>query len=206
MSSDDWGQGLGQRPWVAGIYKRKTDATELCVVAGEFPHPLANQTLWNLNGAPTWSAATPPFSIAKDICTTQYSAAVCVPNLDGTSVMFGTDVFVRGIEDFCGARDIVAMLDTNAGMGDFASSEMFLGASLQGAPATLEPYTCCNDTDYDGGLNRYASDRVMVAGGLGIDALEGGSVAPGGPLPDDLSYTCHAAEEHAPIRAHISTK
>ena len=99
------------------------------------------------------------------------------------------------------------MFDTNAGMGDFASSEMFLGSPLlQGAPATLEPYTCCNDTDYDGGLNRYASDRVMVAGGLEIDALEGGSVAPGGPLPDDLSYTCHAAEEHAPIRAHISTK
>ena len=46
----------------------------------------------------------------------------------------------------------------------------------------------------------------MVAGGLEIDALEGGSVAPSGPLPDDLSYTCHAAEEHAPIRAHISTK
>ena len=46
----------------------------------------------------------------------------------------------------------------------------------------------------------------MVAGDLEIDALEGGSVAPGGPLPDDLSYTCHAAEEHAPIRAHISTK
>ena len=46
----------------------------------------------------------------------------------------------------------------------------------------------------------------MVAGGLEIDALEGGSVAPGGPLPDDLSYTCHSNEEHAPIRAHISTK
>ena len=57
-TADEWGQGLGQRPWVAGIYKRKTDATELCVVAGEFPHPLANQTLWNLNGAPTWSAET----------------------------------------------------------------------------------------------------------------------------------------------------
>ena len=81
-SADEWGQGLGQRPWVAGIYKRKADATELCVVAcveikfqaphaddamtlistqvvaGEFPHPLANQTLWNLNGAPTWSVAT----------------------------------------------------------------------------------------------------------------------------------------------------
>ena len=39
-----------------------------------------------------------------------------------------------------------------------------------------------------------------------IEALEGGSVAPGGALPDDLPYTCHAAEEHAPIRAHISTK
>ena len=99
-----------------------------------------------------------------------------------------------------------ASIDTNAGMGDFASAEMFLDSSLQGKPATLQPYTCCNDTDYDGGLNRYASDRVMVAGGLEIDALEGGSVAPGGPLPDDLSYTCHAAEEHAPIRAHISTK
>ena len=122
------------------------------------------------------------------------------------SYLFGTDVFVRGVEDFCGARPVVVMLDTNAGMGDFASSEMFLDSSLQGKPATLEPYTCCNDTDYDGGLNRYASDRVMVAGGLEIDALEGGSVAPGGPLPDDLSYTCHSNEEHAPIRAHISTK
>ena len=52
----------------------------------------------------------------------------------------------------------------------------------------------------------YLAHGYMVAGGLEIDALEGGSVAPGGPLPDDLSYTCHAAEEHAPIRAHISTK
>ena len=121
--------------------------------------------------------------------------------------MFGTDVFVRGVADFCGARDVVVMLDTNAGMGDFASAEMFLGSPLlQGAPATLEPYTCCNDTDYDGGLNRYASDRVMVAGNLEIGALEGGSVAPGGPLPDDLSYACHSNEEHAPIRAHISIK
>ena len=120
-TADGWGQGLGQRPWVAGIYKRKADAAELCVVAAEFPHPLANQTLWNLNGAPTWTAAAQPFSIAKYVCTSQYSAAVCVPNLEGTSVMFGTDVFVRGVEDFCGARDVVVMLDTNAGMGDFAS-------------------------------------------------------------------------------------
>ena len=59
-------------------------------------------------------------------------------------------------------------------------------------------------------MNRYASDRIMLIDGdantLTLDTVEGGSVAPGGPLPDDLSYTCHAAEEHAPIRAHISTK
>ena len=110
----------------------------------------------------------------------------------------------------CGDSDVVAFwykphyqCGASAGSTPDAAAA-FINA--QGKPATLQPYTCCNDTDYDGGLNRYASDRVMVAGGLVIDALEGGSVAPGGPLPDDLSYTCHAAEEHAPIRAHISTK
>ena len=79
----------------------------------------------------------------------------------------------------------------------------------------LQLYTCCNDTSYDGGMNRYASDRIMVvgrsdAGGSGggasiqVNDLEGGSMAPGGPLPEDLPLACHAEQEHAPIRAYIS--
>ena len=74
------------------------------------------------------------------------------------------------------------------------------------SPSVSAPFWCSATNASSSDAMPYASDRVMVAGGLEIDALEGGSVAPGGPLPDDLSYTCHAAEEHAPIRAHISTK
>jgi len=231
---NDWGQNLGQRPWVAGIYRRKADGREVCVVAGEFPHPLANVTLWDLNGQPTWSSSggqEEPYTIMPYVCTTQYSPSVCVPNLEGTSVVFGTDVFVRTVKDFCGdERDIIIMADTNVGMGDFPSSKMFTdpfysalvdnNTQEHGTQAEdLQPYTCCNDTSYDGGMNRYASDRIMVLSGNGkndnngsssssssikVNDLEGGSVAPGGSLPDDLPYVCHASQEHAPVRAYIS--
>ena len=219
-TGDGWGQNLGQRPWVAGIYRRKTDGREVCVVAGEFPHPLANVTLWDLDGRPTWSwnEDTPeqPFTIMPYVCTTQYSPSICVNNLDGTAVVFGTDVFVRSVAEFCGpSRDVIIMADTNIGMGDFPSSKLMTDpyySALTGGTGTtdLEPYTCCNDTSYDGGMNRYASDRIMVLGRNGdadavqVNDLQGGSVAPGGPLPEDLAYKCHANQEHAPLRAFIS--
>ena len=213
---DEWGNNLGQRPWAAGIYRRKSDGREVCVVAGEFPHPLANVTLWDLNGQSTWtSSGSEPYTIMPYVCTTQYSPGICVPNLDGTSVVFGTDVFVRSVAEFCKEREIIIMADTNVGMGDFASSKLmtdpFYSALADGG--TLQPYTCCNDTSYGGGMNRYASDRIMVlgkddAGGSGanikVNDLEGGSVAPGGPLPEELPLVCHAEQEHAPLRAYIS--
>lgn len=214
---DGWGNNLGQRPWAAGIYRRRTDGRELCVVAGEFPHPLANATLWDLNGEPTWSSSgvSEPYTIMPYVCTTQYSPSICVNNLDGTSVVFGTDVFVRSVAEFCGTeRDTIIMADTNVGMGDFSSSKLltdpYFSALTDGA--ALQPYTCCNDTSHDGGMNRYASDRIMVlaADGNGgnknirVNDLEGGSVAPGGPLPEDLTLVCHAEQEHAPLQAYIS--
>ena len=221
---DKWGNNLGQRPWTAGIYRRKSDGREVCVVAGEFPHPLANVTLWDLDGQSTLtSSGSEPYTIMPYVCTTQYSPDICVNNLDGTSVVFGTDVFVRSVAEFCGGdfeggdgtsgkeRDIIIMADTNAGMGDFSSSKLmtdpFYSASKDSG--TLQPYTCCNDTSYDGGMNRYASDRIMVLGkkddgSIQVNDLAGGSVAPGGPLPEDLPLVCHAEQEHAPLRAFIS--
>jgi hypothetical protein len=185
-------------------------------VAGEFPHPLANVTLWDLNGQPTWSSGGgEPYAIMPYVCTTQYSPDICVPNLDGTSVVFGTDVFVRFVAEFCSGddnkrRDIIIMADTNVGMGDFASTKLLTDpfySDLEDG-GTLQPYTCCNDTSYDGGMNRYASDRIMVLpagrGSIGVNDLEGGSVAPGGPLPNDLPLVCHAEQEHAPVRAYVS--
>ena len=222
-TGDGWGNSLGQRPWAAGVYRRRADGREVCVVAGEFPHPLANVTLWDLGGRPTWSGGgeAEPYTIMPYVCTTQYSPSICVDNLDGTSVAFGTDVFVRAVAEFCGKeRDIIIMADTNVGMGDFASSKLLTDpfySALTGGTGTsdLEPYTCCNDTSYDGGMNRYASDRIMVLGASGgggnddgssikVNDLEGGSVAPGGPLPEDLSLVCHADQEHAPLRAYIA--
>lgn len=102
------------------------------------------------------------------------------------------------------------------GAGDFFTAALFLDfpfTEIQGVGGVtgLSPYTCCNETDtmtspfVGEGYNRYASDRIAVSGGfLNVDVLEGGSAAPGGPLPDDLSYQCHSAEEHAPIRAFIT--
>ena len=62
------------------------------------------------------------------------------------------------------------------------------------------------DPEFSGkGLNRYASDRIAVSDGtLTVDVLEGGSVAPGGPLPDGLGYKCNSAQEHVPLRAFIT--
>ena len=219
---DAWGNNLGQRPWAAGIYRRRSDGREVCVVAGEFPHPLANVTLWDLNGQSTWSSGSgggseEPYTIMPYVCTTQYSPDICVPNLDGASVVFGTDVFVRSVAEFCQDREIIVLADTNAGMGDFASSKLIKDplagpfSSVLKDSGTLQPYTCCNDTSYDGGMNRYASDRIMVlgkedasGGSIQVNDLEGGSVAPGGPLPEDLPLVCHAEQEHAPLRAYIS--
>ena len=72
-----------------------------------------------------------------------------MPNLDGTSDVRHRRLR-RGVEDSA-ANVPVAMLDTNAGMGDFASAEMFLDSSPR---ASRHPF---QRPDYDGGLNRYAS-------------------------------------------------
>ena len=59
-------------------------------------------------------------------------------------------------------------------------------------PTTIHITERSNDTASGGGMNRYASDRIMLIDGdantLTLDTFEGGSVAPGGPLPDGLGY------------------
>eukprot|EP00546_Thalassionema_frauenfeldii_P021908 CAMPEP_0178905908 /NCGR_PEP_ID=MMETSP0786-20121207/6537_1 /TAXON_ID=186022 /ORGANISM="Thalassionema frauenfeldii, Strain CCMP 1798" /LENGTH=391 /DNA_ID=CAMNT_0020577569 /DNA_START=62 /DNA_END=1234 /DNA_ORIENTATION=+ len=207
----DENQNLGQRPWVAGIFRRKrrrlSNLDKICVVAAELPHPLSNQTLWNLNGQST--SNTRQFSIVRNICTSRISTDDCIPNLDGTSIMFGTNIFVEEVSNFCGKLPIILMADMNIGAGDFPISSIFLTEPLHSMESVgpLVPYTCCNDTVSGGGLNRYGSYQILVSrDALQIDRLEGGSAAPGGALEDTMSYQCHANEEHAPLRAFISHK
>ena len=237
--ADAWGQNLGQRPWVAGIYSGKTgsdrEGATLCVVAGEFPHPLWNLTLANLNGAPieskmsettnhtVWSVngmgelTQEPYSLQKYACTSQLQSYGCIQTPKKTSILYGSDVIVQGVADFCQDLPIIFMGDFNTGMGDFASDRLFLIPPLRNATSAIDigdnygqsssslPYTCCNDTSWGGGYNRYSSDRIMVVGEtIAIDQVEGGSLAPGGPLPEEMTYQCHAAEEHTPLRAYIS--
>lgn len=212
---NDIGQNLGQRPWVAGIFSSKISdddgdnnakTQKVCVVAGEITHPLFNSTLSNLNGKTT--SDPKPNSIAQYLCTL-LNTRDCVPNLTNSSILFGTDVLVPGVSEFCGNNPVIFMADTNAGMGYISTGSMFSIEplmSLEGY-SPLSPYTCCNDTLYGGELNVYASDRIDVSGSkLTIDLLEGGSSAPAGSLPGDMTYYCHASEEHSPLRAHISFK
>ena len=88
---------LGQRPWVAGrfVSKKKNTRTqqrqEVCVVAGEVPHPMQNTTLTNLNGKMIpWNDPTPkPYTTAIYQCTTTLPLTQCVPNLSKSSLLFG---------------------------------------------------------------------------------------------------------------------
>ena len=101
------------------------------------------------------------------------------------------------------------MADVNAAMGYVTTGSMFSIEPMMSLKdySTLSPYTCCNDTFYGGQLNAYASDRISVSENeLLIDLLQGGSVAPAGPLSDNMGYRCHSSEEHAPLRAYISFK
>ena len=143
-----WGQYTGQRPWVAGIYRDRRAADELgasdrtvCVVAAETPHPLWYSEILNIDGVPTNSSS---FSIMRYICTYQYSPALCVPNLSETSIIFGTDVFVSGVSDFCGELPIIIAADTNAAMGDFNAALFLTTDSLRvtNTEHRLWPYTC----------------------------------------------------------------
>ena len=91
--ANDIGMGLGQRPWVAGIFRKKggdggdnQDTQKVCVVAGEIPHPLLNSTLYNLNGKATSDPR--PDSIARDMCTL-LNTDECVPNIGNSSILFG---------------------------------------------------------------------------------------------------------------------
>lgn len=205
---DDLELNLGQRPWVAGIFKNKANVNErkVCVVSGEVPHPLSNTTFDNLNGILT--SDPKPYSIQKYLCTLDDTHR-CVRNLTNSSILFGTDVLISEVTKFCGDIPIIFMADTNAAMGYVTTGSMFLDKplSLLQDATPLSPYTCCNDTFYGGGLNSYASDRIGVSGDeLMIDLLEGGSTAPQGPLVGDMTYYCHSPEEHVPLRAYISFK
>ena len=113
------------------------------------------------------------------------------------------------MSEFCGDNPVIVMVDTNAGAGYVTTGSMFSIEPMMSLEdySPLSPHTCCNDTYYGGQLNVYASDRIGVSGSeLTIDLLEGGSTAPTGPLPGDMTYHCHATEEHTPLRAHISFK
>ena len=119
-----------------------------------------------------------------------------------------TDTLTAGVTEFCGTDiPIIFMADTNVGMGYVATGSLFLEEPLRSLAndATENAYTCCNDTSYGGVLNAFASDRIAVTStALTMDRLEGGSVAPNGPLPFGMRYQCAATEEHLPLRAHIS--
>lgn len=84
------GQSLGQRAWAGGLFKMKDvtyegdESPKICVVTGEFPHPLSNQTLWDLNGEVVDSDPK-PYSIMRYICTSLLNPENCIPNLSGTS-------------------------------------------------------------------------------------------------------------------------
>lgn len=214
------GQNTGQRPWTAGLFSLKErDDVKVCVVPALFPHPLSNETLWDLNGMATSNPR--PYSINQYVCTQELGQENCVPNEGGTSFVFGTKSFVDGVLDFCGKEasshyPIIFMADTNALAGDFFTSALFNVwplTDLQGVGGLtgLEPYTCCNDTStmtapfLGKGYNRYAMDRIAVSKEtLTIDKLDGGSTAPGGSLQGDMGYKCHSAEEHAPVKAFIT--
>ena len=216
------GQSLGQRAWAGGLFKMKDgiegdESPKICVVTGEFPHPLSNQTLWDLNGEVADSDPK-PYSIMRYICTSLLNPENCIPNLSGTSnILFGSDSFVQGVTELCGDNPVIFMADTNAGAGDFPTWAMFNTKPLMGIHGVggydgLEPYTCCNDTmeskwySHGKGFNRYASDRIAVSKDtLKIQKLMGGAVAPGAPLHvSELGYKCHASQEHLPLHAFIT--
>mmetsp|Transcript_21723 Transcript_21723/g.23292 ORF Transcript_21723/g.23292 Transcript_21723/m.23292 type:complete len:456 (+) Transcript_21723:58-1425(+) len=221
----EWNLNLGQRPWVAGRFVSKKTRTnkkrqEVCVVAGEVPHPMQNTTLTNVNGKMIpWNDPNPkPYTTAIYQCTTTLPLTQCVPNLSNSSILFGTDTLMAGVTEFCGTDvPIILMADTNVGMGYVSTGSLFLQEPFQSLTSsvavaaetttktTLNSYTCCNDTGYGGVLNAFASDRIAVTSqDLMIDHLEGGSVAPTGPVPRGMQYQCAAAEEHLPLRAYIS--
>ena len=111
---DAMSQNTGHIPWAAGLFSLKDNSGEdvkTCVVVGEFPHPLSNQTLWDLNGEGTSDPR--PFSIMRYICTSLLGQdSNCVPNENGTSIVFGTSVFIDGVAEFCGDVPMIFMLDT----------------------------------------------------------------------------------------------
>lgn len=192
---------------MAGIFNRtNANKEQVCVVAAQFPHPLQNTTLRNVNGNLT--SDPQPFTLQKYVCTNDGTEG-CVPNLSNTSpIIFGSDVLVTQVESFCGEVPIVFMADTNVGPGYVPSGSLFSdqALSLLEDKSSVTPYTCCNDTQTNRGLNTYATDRIAVSGpALKIDALAGGSVAPRGDvISTNMGYQCHSLEEHLPLRAHIS--
>jgi len=206
--ADDMGNNLGQRPWVGGMFQQKNNnEKKVCVIAGEVPHPLMNRTVHNLDGNKDTSNPL-PYTIVPYLCTL-LNTQNCVPNLGKSSILYGTDVLVSGVNEFCGDdTPIVFMADTNVGMGYVTTGSLFLTKPLDSLTdvSSLSPYTCCNNTASSGYTN-YASDRISVSGkDLTIDTLQGGAVTPQGELPGDMTYQCHCSEEHAPLRAHISFK
>jgi len=206
----DNGTKLGQRPWVAGIFSYKADPNnekKICVVTGEMPHALSKTTAINLNGGLT--SDPKPYLIENNKCML-VNTKDCLPNQEKSSIIFGTSTLVSGVTRFCGDNPIIFMTDSNAGMGYVSTSEMFLSEPMMSLTdhERLSSYTCCNSAAREEGQsNNYAADRIAVSKNkLTIDKLHGGSKEPAGDLPSDMTYQCHSAEEHTPLRAHISFK
>lgn len=115
-AGNSMGQNTGQRPWTSGLFSLKHSAdVKVCVVTALFPHPLSNQTLWDLNGMGTSNPR--PHSIMQYICTSILGQENCVPNENESSFVFGTHAFVDGVLELCGDHTsghypIIFMADT----------------------------------------------------------------------------------------------
>lgn len=79
--------GLGTRPFVAGLFKSKQDNKHVCVVSGEITHPAATQKLWNIDDKPQdWPYNT---TVISWLCSTGFSLDNCFPNPTNSSLFYG---------------------------------------------------------------------------------------------------------------------
>ena len=79
--------GLGQRPFVAGLFKSKQDNKQVCVVVGELPHALGTQKLYNIDEEKQdWPYNT---TVQRGVCGNDSNLDTCIPNPTNSSLFYG---------------------------------------------------------------------------------------------------------------------